>query len=128
MTEPASHETVSSGNRHVGDPAFHERHYVDPGPYMPPWMLPDAFTKPARTYSDVTVDEVNDPNYTASVVPGGVTPGESEMSWGLGNQNSLSRGPGPNPLEVLKAQQRTNPADPADTAEQHYTDPGWAQP
>lgn len=109
----------------AGDPEYAERRFLDSTPYVPPWMQVDAFTKPARTYADATIEEVQDPNYVAASAVGGAEPGETEFSWGRGNQNSLTKGPGPNPLEVLKAQQRTNPADPADTAEAHYRDPGW---
>jgi hypothetical protein len=90
--------------------------------------MKDAFTKPARTYADVTIEEVQDPDYIAAINVPGAIPGETEMSWGPGNANSLSKGPGPNPLEILKAQQRTNPADPTDTYEAHLTDEGWASP
>jgi predicted dienelactone hydrolase len=126
MTLPASHETPDYGD-HRGDPAFQERQFVDPGPYVPPWMVKDAFTKHARTYADQTIEEVEDPDYIAAVSVGGLTPHESEFSWGLGNQNSLTKGPGPTPLEILKAQQRTNPADPGDTHEAHYRDAGWVE-
>src|SRR5215217_3140439 len=124
MSTPASHETPDHGS-YVGDPAFQERQWVDSTGYVPPWMVKDAFTVPARTYADVTIEEVEDPNYVAQIVPGGATPRASEFSWGLGNQNSLSLGPGPNPLEILKAQQRTNPADPTDNHENHWRDEGW---
>jgi hypothetical protein len=85
-------------------------------------MMPDAFTKAARTYADQSIEEVEDPNYVAQIVVGGAEPGPSEYSWGRGNQNSLTLGPGPNPLEILKAQQRTNPADPTDVHENHWRD------
>lgn len=138
MTEPTdgtvvpevipSHETNTTGYRHLGDPAFQERRFVDYGGYVPPWMMKDAFTMPARTYADETIEEVLAEDYIATVSVGGVHPGESEFSWGPGNANSMSKGPGPNPLETLKAQQRTNPADPNDNHVNHYTDEGWAQP
>lgn len=123
MSEPASHETPQYNFE--GDPRFQERQFVDTTGYIPPWMVKDAFTQEARTYADETIEEVQDPNYIAQLVPGGAEPHGSEFSWGRGNQNSLTLGPGPTPLEVLKAQQRTNPADPGDTAEAHYRDPGW---
>jgi hypothetical protein len=123
MTEPESHETPSYNFE--GDPAFHERKFVDTTGYIPPWQMADAFTIEARTYADETIEEVEDPNYVAQIVVGGAEPGESEFSWGRGNQNSLTKGPGPNPLEILKAQQRTNPAEPTDNHLNHYTDPGW---
>lgn len=123
MTIPESHETPQYNFE--GDPAFKERQFIDTTGYVPPWMQTDAFTIPARTYADQTIEEVEADDYVAQVVAGGATPHESEFSWGLGNQNSLTRGPGPNPLEMLKAQQRTNPADPGDVAENHYRDPGW---
>jgi hypothetical protein len=126
MTEPhtpPSHLTPTTN--HEGDPEFQERHFVDPGPWQLPWPQPDAFTKPAPTYADATIEEVQAPGYVSGVSTPGQTPRESEFSWGLGNQNSLSKGPGPNSLEVLKAIQRTNPADPKDTAEAHYRDAGW---
>ena len=125
MTEPASHETNTTGNRHIGDADFRERHYVDPGPYLPPWMQRDAFTRPARTYADETIEEVLDPGYVASISVGGLEPGETEFSWGRGNQNSLTKGPGPNAVEEMKAIMRTNPADSNDNHVNHYTDPGW---
>jgi hypothetical protein len=133
VTEPEpqvipSHETESTGNRHIGDPAFQERHFVDYGPYRPAWMQADAFTKPARTYADETIEEVLAEDYIAQLVPGGAHPGESEFSWGPGNANSMSKGPGPTDLEVMKAIQRTNPADPNDNHVDHFTDEGWAQP
>jgi hypothetical protein len=127
MSTPRSSDTPSYNFE--GDPEFRERHFVDTTGYIPPEYDKDAFTKPARTYADETIEEILDPNYVAAIVPPiGAAPGESEFSWGPGNQNSLSKGPGPNPLEILKAQQRTNPADPADTHEAHYLDEGWAQP
>lgn len=126
MSTPESHETPS--HNFTGDPEYQERHFVDTTGYVPPWMQKDAFTKPARTYADVTIEEVNAPDYIASVNLPGQPAGETEFSWGLGNANSLSKGPGPNPLEILKATQRTNPADPTDTYEAHLTDPGWASP
>ena len=122
-----SHETPDHG-AYQGDPDLRQRQWVDSTGYAPPWMVKDAFTVPARTYADVTIEEVEDPNYVASISVGGVEPGESEFSWGPGNANSMSKGPGPNPLEVLKAMQRTNPADPSDNHVNHYTDEGWAQP
>lgn len=127
MSTPASHETPDHGS-YEGDPALQQHKWVDSTGYVPPWMQTDAFTKAARTYADVTIEEVNDPNYIAAVNLPGAPAGESEFSWGLGNANSLSKGPGPNPLEILKATQRTNPADPTDTYQVHLTDPGWAQP
>lgn len=123
MSVPASHETPNYNFE--GDPAFQERKFVDPTGYIPPWMQVDAFTQPARTYADITIEEVEAEGYVAAVVKGGLEPGPSEYSWGRGNQNSLSLGPGPNPLEVLKAQQRTNPADPTDTHENHWRDGRW---
>jgi len=124
MTEPASHETPEYNFE--GDPAYQERKFVDTTGYIPPWMVADAFTKPARTYADQTIEEVEDPNYVAAIVPGGVEPGESEFSWGRGNANSLSKGPGPTQVEIMKATMRTNPADPTDTMEAHLRDPGWS--
>lgn len=124
MTGPASHETPEYNFE--GDAAFQERRFVDTTGYIPPWMVPDAFTKPARTYADVTIEEVEDPNYVAAIVPGGVEPRESEFSWGRGNANSLSKGPGPTQVEIMKATMRTNPADPTDTMEAHLRDPGWS--
>ena len=130
MTEPGSthtppsHETPSYNFE--GDPELGERKFVDTTGYVPPWMQQDVFTIPARTYADVTIEEVEDPNYVAQIVVGGAEPRESEYSWGRGNQNSLTKGPGPNPLEILKAQQRTNPADPTDRHENHFRDPGWS--
>ena len=125
MTTPASHETPSYNFE--GDPEFQERKFVDTTGYIPPWMQTDAFTVPARRYADVTVEEVQAADYVSAVGTPGLEPGESEFSWGKGNQNSLSKGPGPNPLEILKAQQRTNPADATDTAEAHYRDRGWVE-
>lgn len=124
MTGPASHETPDYNFE--GDPAFQERQFVDSTGYVPPWMVKDAFTQGPRTYADVTIEEVEDPNYVAAIVPGGVEPGPSEYSWGRGNANSLSKGPGPTQVEQMKAVMRTNPADPTDTMEAHLRDPGWS--
>ena len=127
MSTPASHETPDHGS-YVGDPAFRERTWVDSTGYSRPIWMKDAFTIPARTYADVTIDEVNAPDYVAAINLPGQHPGETEMTWGDGNANSLSKGPGPTQLEILKATQRTNPADPTDTYEAHLTDEGWASP
>ena len=124
MPSPASHETPQYNFE--GDKDFQERKFVDTTGYIPPWMQVDAFTKPARTYADETIEEVEDPDYVAQLAVGGATPHESEFSWGLGNANSLSKGPGPTALEQMKAIMRTNPADPADTMEAHLRDPGWS--
>jgi hypothetical protein len=124
-TKP-SHETPMYNFE--GDPAFQERKFVDTTPYIPPWMVRDAFTKEPRTYADETIEEVESPGYVAAINVPGAVPGESEYSWGAGNANSLSKGPGPTQLEIIKATQRTNPADGADTYEAHLTDEGWAQP
>lgn len=123
MSVPASHETPSYNFE--GDPEFRERKFVDTTGYIPLWQMPDAFTQPARTYADQTIEEVEADDYIASIVAGGLEPGPSEYSWGRGNQNSLTLGPGPNPLEILKAQQRTNSANPTDVHENHWRDTGW---
>jgi len=127
MSTPASHETPDHGS-YVGDPTFQERQWVDSHGYSRPIWMKDAYTVPARTYADETIEEVLDPDYVAAINVPGAVPGETEMSWGAGNANSLSKGPGPNPLEIMKAVQRTNPADPTDTYEAHLADEGWASP
>ena len=124
MTVPESHETPSYNFQ--GDPEFQERQFVDTTGYVPPWMMKDAFTIPARTYADETIEEVLADDDIAQTGPGGIEPGPSEYSWGRGNANSLSLGPGPTQVEQMKAVMRTNPADPADTMEAHLRDPGWA--
>lgn len=105
-------------------PEYVERKFTDPTPYVPPryqGLLHDPFFKLTPTHADETIEEAES-GARAAVSAAGREPGESEYSWGRGLMNSPSKGPGPTPLEVLKAQQRTNPADPADVAENHYAD------
>jgi hypothetical protein len=107
---------------HRGDPAFGERQFIDPGPYLPPLHERgvDPFFKDARTYSDVATEE-------AAATPSGVAkanvePGASEFSWGRGLMAPLTQGHEPTQVETMKAIQRTNPADPGATHLDRYAD------
>lgn len=107
---------------HEGDPAFGERQFVDSTKWMPPLYshLHDPFFKTARTYSDVATEE-------AAATPSGVAkanvePGPSEFSHGRGLMVPLALGPGPTPVEEMKAIMRTNPADPTAVHTDRYAD------
>lgn len=108
-------------------PEYIERKFVDPTPWMPPLydVEADAFFMPARTRSDETVEEVQDPNYTATISIAGQEPGPSEFSHGRGLVAPTELAD-PSLSEELRAVYRTNPADPGDVANFERADREWA--
>lgn len=100
-------------NPYEGDPRFGERRFVDSPGIAPPWY--DTENDPhwmrTPTYADETIAEAES-DARAPVSVAGLEPRESEMSWGRGLMAPISRGHEPTQIEILKAQQRTNPADP----------------
>lgn len=107
-------------------PEYIERKFVDPTPWMPPLydVEADAFFMPARTRSDETVEEVQDPDYTATISIAGQEPGPSEWSHGRGLVAPTELAD-PSLIEQHLAVMRTNPADPGDVANFERADRDW---
>lgn len=107
---------------HQGDPAFGERKFIDPGPYLPPLHERgrDPHFKDARTYSDVATEEAL--STPSGVATPNVEPGASEFSHGRGLMAPLTQGHEPTQIEIMKAIMRTNPADPGAVHTDRYAD------
>lgn len=107
------------GDKYVGDPEFHERHFTDTTGHPPPLYMEDAFTKQARTLADQSIEDAAKPSTPQRA---GTEPGETEFSWGKGLMPPLSKTDGPTQIEEMKAIMRTNPADPGASHLDRYAD------